>query len=89
MLPTMQSAMTQGLIGSAILFTSTGNFVDSPQLERNTEVSVGRDTCITRHDLQEGQLGRGTTLSLSSVTVDLQDIIGVFIIVTVLPVIRF
>ncbi|PIA51794.1 hypothetical protein AQUCO_01100575v1 [Aquilegia coerulea] len=43
--PTMQSVMTHELTGSASLYTSTGSFVDSLQLERSTGVSVVGDTC--------------------------------------------
>jgi hypothetical protein len=85
-LPTMRSAMTQGSRGSANRFTSTENFEDSPLLGRNTEVSVERDTGITRHDLREEQLGRGTTLSLFAATVKLQDIFGASFIVLVLSI---
>ncbi|ESR44737.1 hypothetical protein CICLE_v10002413mg [Citrus x clementina] len=60
-----------GSTGSVSLSTSTGSFVDSLLLGRSTEVSEERVTCTTRHDLQEGQPGRGTKLSLSGVTVKL------------------
>lgn len=87
-LPTIRPAMTQGSIGSAILFTSTGNCADSPLLEKSTEVSGGRDTCITRQDLQEGQHGRGTTLSPFGVTVDLRDILAGVTIGVVISAVR-
>ena len=70
MLLTLLSAMTQGSTGFATLYTSTESSVDSPLLERNTEVCVERVTAITKHDLQEGLPGRGTIHCLSVVTVN-------------------
>jgi hypothetical protein len=81
--------MIQGSRGSANRFTSTGNFEDSPLPGRNSEVSVGRDTLITRHDLQEGQIGRGTTLSLFAATGNLPDSFSASIIVLALSLVRF
>ena len=77
-LPTMPSAMTQESTGSAIQCTSTGSSVASPLLARNTGDFVARDTCTTRPDLQEGQTGRGTTLSLFAAIVDPLDHIWCF-----------
>ena len=65
MLPIMQFEMILGSIGSATLSTNTGSFGVSHLLERNTEVSVERVIGITRHDLLEEQLGKGTTPSPS------------------------
>jgi len=73
MLHTTLFARIQESIGFATLCTSTGSFVDSLLLERSTEAFVERGTRITRHDLPEGPLGRGTTPSLCVVTVDLHD----------------
>ena len=77
-LPTMPFAMTQESTGSATQYTSTGNSADSPLLARNTGVFVARDTCTTRLDLQEGQTGRETTLSLFDATGDPLDHIWCF-----------
>lgn len=84
----MPSVMIQGSTGSAILSTSTGSFVDSLLQGRSTEACVERGTCTTKHDLQEGQPGRGTTHFLSDATADLCDTI-VFINLFLFSIVRF
>lgn len=69
--PMLPSVMIQGLTGYATQCISTENFVVSLQLVRNTGVSEEKDTCTTKHVLQEEQPGRGTKLSLSAATVNL------------------
>lgn len=64
------SGMIQELTGCVILSTSTESFVDLPQQERNTEVSVERDTCITKQGRQEELPGRGTRLYHFAVTAE-------------------
>lgn len=70
MLLTMLSGTTQESTGSASLSTSTGSFGDWLLLERNTGVYEEKDICTTRHALQEGQPGRGTTHFLSDAIAD-------------------
>lgn len=88
--------MIQELIGYAILFTSTGNFVVSLLQVRNTEVYVEKDTCTTRLVLLAGLPGRETIHFPSVATVDhcdgfnvLSSIDGFFLEDIVVVILRF
>lgn len=89
MLHTMQSGTTQESTGFASLSTSTGNWEDWLLPERNIGVYEGRDICTTRHVLQEGQPGRGTTHSLFVAIVNAGGLLSFFIFLLYYSVLFF
>jgi len=66
-LPTLLSVTTLELTGSATQSTSTVNFVDLLQPERNTADSKAKDTCTPRLDLVAELLGSVTSAFPSGV----------------------